>query len=90
MELKPTHVVHDLNAEWELKFLSRLLATALNQKDTLERLPLEERIYSAPTADASNIGSSLLLKMITAHSLALDMLQDGTDTSGIRHEKDLA
>ena len=60
MGLNLTDVVQDLNAEWELRFLSRLLATALNQKDTLERLPCEEWVFLAPTADASNIGCSLL------------------------------
>ena len=40
MGLKLTDV-----AEWDLRFLSRLLAT-LNQKDTLERLPGEEWIFS--------------------------------------------
>ena len=67
MGLKLTDV-----AEWELRFLSRLLAT-LNQKDTLERLPCEEWIFLAPTADASNVDCRLLKGMIAARSLARDM-----------------
>ena len=61
MGLKLTDVVQDLNAQWELRFLSRFffLATALNQKDTLEQLLFEEWIFPAPTADASNIDCSL-------------------------------
>ena len=58
MGLKLTDVLHDLNVQLELRFLSRLLATALNQKVTLERLPFREWILSAPTADASNIDCS--------------------------------
>ena len=82
--LKLSDVVQDLNVEWELRFWSRLLATAL-------RLPFEEWIFRAPTAEPSNMDSSSLRRMITARSLALDMLQDGTDTNDIRRrEKDLA
>ena len=80
MALRLTDVVSDLNAELEPRYLNRLLATALNQKDTLERLLLEEWIFPAPTADASNIYCRLLRRMITARSLALDVLRDGTDT----------
>ena len=41
MGLKLTDVVQDLSAEWKPRFLSRLLATALNQKDTLEQLSIQ-------------------------------------------------
>ena len=73
MGLKLTDVVQDLNVEWEFRFLSWLLAMALNQKDTLERLPYQEWIFPVPTADVSNISCSLLSEMITGRSLALDI-----------------
>ena len=46
----------------------------------MERLPFEEWIFRAPTADASDIDGNLLGGMVTARSLAREMLQDGTDT----------
>ena len=39
-----------------------------------------EWIFFAPTADASDIDGNLLSGMVTARKLALEMLQDGTDT----------
>ena len=59
MALKLTDVVQDLNAEWEVRFLGRRLATAQSQRDSVERLFFEEWIFPAPAADASNIECSL-------------------------------
>ena len=68
MGLMLTDVVQDLNAEWELRILSRLLATVLNQKKTFRQL-------------VARTSTAVLLRgMITACSFALDMLQDRTDT----------
>ena len=70
-----TDVVEDLNAEWELRFLSRLSA-ALNQKDTLERLPVED----LPCSYSRCLEHRLQFEEDAARSLALDMLHDGTRT----------
>ena len=78
MGLKLTDVVQDLHAEWELRFWSRLLATALLGPLFFEELDLS--LLRQPMLD---IDCRLVRGMITTRSLALDVLDD---TKRILHD----